>query len=102
MKKKILSGACLLVFAMISQTSQLEFSEALNFVNQSGSAAIYEPWFAAKTGTLKFNFKTFDPDGLLFYVGDNNDPSKSGNYMYLKLEWGEAVLVTQVYAFTMK
>eukprot|EP00794_Sanderia_malayensis_P004631 gene4631-5238_t len=95
-----ITSISILVCSLLPSTEQLEFSEALNFVNQSGSVAVYEPWRAARTGTLKFNFKTISPDGLLFYVGDNNDPSKAGNYMYLKLEWGQIVLVTQVHYFT--
>ncbi len=87
---------CLLICRLIPQSLQLEFSETLNFINESASVATFEPWLAAKTGLLKFNFKTFDSDGLLFYAGDHNDPTRAGNYMYLKLEWGEAVLVTQV------
>ena len=88
---------CVLVFlALTAPSAQLEFSVAYNFVNGSGSAGIFQPWMASRTGSLKFNFKTFDSDGLMFYVGDHNDPSKAGNYMYLKLEWGKVVLVTQV------
>ncbi|XP_065062045.1 contactin-associated protein like 5-4-like [Rhopilema esculentum] len=90
----------LLVFISARDTAQLQFSVAYNFMNTSGSSAIFQPWLAAKTGTIKFNFKTFDSDGLLFHVGDNNDPDMAGNYMYLKLEWGSAVLVTQVHYFS--
>ena len=86
----------LLVFISARDTAQLQFSVAYNFMNTSGSSAIFQPWLAAKTGTIKFNFKTFDSDGLLFHIGDDNDPDMAGNYMYLKLEWGSAVLVTQV------
>ena len=86
-----------LAFLVLTHPSaQLEFSVAYNFVNESGSVGIFQPWMASRTGSLKFNFKTFDSDGLMFYVGDHNDPSKAGNYMYLKLEWGKVVLVTQV------
>ena len=65
-------------------------------MNKTGSSGIFQPWMAARSGNIKLNFKAFDTDGLIFFVGDNNDPNMAGNYMYLKLEWGVAVLVTQV------
>lgn len=80
----------------VSQSEQLEFSVAYNFLNESGSSAVFQPWLAAKSGSIKLNIKTFDSDGLVFFVGDNNDPNLAGNFIYLKLEWGAAVLVTQV------
>lgn len=85
------------IFAMVaSQSVQLEFSVAYNFLNESGSSGTFQPWMAARSGSLKLNFKSFDADGLIFFIGDHHDPNIAGNYMYLKLEWGMAILVTQV------
>ena len=86
----------IVVFALVSQSLEFEFSVAYNFMNETGSMGVFQPWMAARSGKLTLNFKAFDSDGLIFFVGDNNDPSLAGNYMYLKLEWGAAVLVTQV------
>ena len=86
----------LISLALANPSLQLQFSIAYNFLNASGSSGIFQPWLAARSGSIKLNFKTFDSDGLIFFVGDSNDPRAAGNYMYLKLEWGAAVLVTQV------
>ena len=83
-------------FSLVIRSSELQFTMAYNFMNNTGSSGIFQPWMAARNGNIKLNFKAFDSDGLIFFAGDNNDPNMAGNYMYLKLEWGVAVLVTQV------
>ena len=50
--------------------------------------------------TLIFDFKTHQRDGLLFFIGDNLDPYKATNYMYLVLKNGQLNLVTQIHFFT--
>ena len=94
------SVACILIgVALVCRILEMHCSVVYTFMNETGSSRTFRPWMAAQSGRIKLSFKAFDSDGLIFYVGDNNDPSEAESYMYLKIEWGVAVLVTQVMKF---
>ena len=85
----------LILLSYLSFISYVVLADVNTFYgSQKMSYAKYGLWNG--TGTLKFKFKTREPNGILFYIDDHPKPRGNGNFIKLKVTVQSVELHLQV------
>ena len=75
----------------------LHFCDCITFLSREDSFAEYPPWSARLSGSLEFEFKTFNPRSLLLYAEEISDsPNDRKSFFKLSLLHGSLNLVVQM------
>jgi len=86
----LLAGVTIVLFL-------LHFCDCITFLSREDSFAEYPPWSARLSGSLEFEFKTFNPRSLLIYAEEISDsPNDRKSFLKLSLLHGSLNLVVQM------
>ena len=77
--------------------SLMNLCDCITFLSKEDSFAEYPPWRTKLSGSLEFEFKTFNPRSLLLYAEEASDlPNDRRSFLKLSLLHGSLSLVVQM------
>lgn len=88
--KMLFSAVTVLIYLM-------NLCDCITFLSKEDSFAEYPPWRTKFSGSLEFEFKTFNPRSLLLYAEEVSDlPNDQRSFLKLSLLHGSLSLVVQM------